>query len=628
MGNITISKLIDYYAGELNKKSEYDLDKRQGNEPNYPMLVAFTGKDGPRIYAGVESHIQKTWPQFRGEIKYLNAEKSQDGAQFFELSMKDEEAVKTRLERSELCDVSAPMFGTDSFFEDKSRFFLFYVIETTSFSSWQDFEDTIRLLKELKREVVQNGMPTREYLCILLNQNGSEREALSREILTRLRETCAELRYSALVLSNHLDDYTILGDWDSCCRIIADLILLTNNRETPVVNALWEGEVYAPRYAIQQKPVQEIGQVIIRGLIERLSGISFDTDGRFMLREDFPARLGLTEGGTVGILDEYVEQTLYRLLPGDTQLNLFPRRTSEEIYISELSEYEFNQVTMNSWRACLQQITDRAVKRISRDLKQKEEWRAQYRQRIKDTFSVPELIWMRTHIDEVRKFFSVRDVTPDGPILENARFRLKSQISSDPSMKKVFLSVIEDEGKMAEEFLQDWVKLYRSLKMLHSVRDENLITYYQRKLRLYLDSKEGKLQKEFEKIRNIDNLEEYLKSHINEVIEGDPVFRASFEEELRSRIQDDTEKTSNEYIQDRLTGDKVPIYFRSTFSLGEPVVRAVLMTSETPLYENLRQNLPPTTYFYNTGNNTAVETVFFYLLQQDNLTFEQGKESL
>ena len=58
---------------------------------------------------------------------------------------------------------------------------------------------------------------------------------------------------------------------------------------------------------------------------------------------------------------------------------------------------------------------------------------------------------------------------------------------------------------------------------------------------------------------------------------------------------------------------------QTNFALGEPLVSSILLKAGTPLHNNLYNNLPPTTYYYDTGSSTTAEALVIYEVTAENL---------
>lgn len=83
--------------------------------------------------------------------------------------------------------------------------------------------------------------------------------------------------------------------------------------------------VLTASYAREEKPISQIGQVVVGNLLLSLAENTPHTDPKLMDDPKLAEKLGLTKNGTFTILDQYAQANLYALLPSDEQLELFPK---------------------------------------------------------------------------------------------------------------------------------------------------------------------------------------------------------------------------------------------------------------------------------------------------------------
>ena len=348
----------------------------------------------------------------------------------------------------------------------------------------------------------------------------------------------------------------------------------------------------------------------------------FGTASQLFQNEGTFERLGFSKERTLQFLDRYAENSLFKLLPSSNQLALFPRRTDAACGdLSQKSEDEFDELTMDSWRCFLNQIVRQAQMKIKGDLSTRTRWREDYEAHLLSSFTVSEIIWLRDHMEELkRRFQEAREPSGSTAVLSAAKSRLRYLLSSDAEIVDIFVGLIEDLGDRAKNFLRSWGQFLQSRLNVHAVKDENLETFYSRKVADFLNYNGLALAKEMQHIMDAETMTAFLYRTIDQIIESDPFFSVSFEQELQGRLQNTADaKDAQQYIQEKLTGSDVPLYYRGVFALGAPVASAVMLKAGTPLHANLTRSLPPSTYYYDTGCGDAAEAIKVYAVSRDNL---------
>lgn len=620
--NVSISDLIQYFDDKLRQIDRHRIGDNIGKEPQFPMVILFMGENGIGGFSEVYSHLVQFWPQYQNELVFLGIENHTDEIECYDLSMNNAEVVRQKISLDNLGDRVLSLFGLKSHYQDRSKLFIYYILDTTRFTNVSDFKWWMETIKKVKTSCGVDNVDLLDFLFLLLNENIGERRAVAIDIKNCLYEYLEKYVTAVMMLSNRRSDHVILEEWNIVYRMVSDIVALTNNCDTQISGRVLTPGVFTASYEFEEKPTSQIGQVIIRELIEKLSNESFDPRIAITRDNSLDAKLGLSSEKTLNILDEYAQQALYKLLPNEDKLILFPRRdTVEYDNLSFFSEREFNEITMNSWKCYLDQIVFQAQEHIRRDSSMRIRWKEEYSNTISNNFSIGELIWMKDHLDEIRNLLNdARRPNPEKKVLSAAKSQLRFLLSSNPSIMDIFVSEIEALGKNAESFLESWQKLLRSRLKLHSVRDENLKKFYEQKATLFFDYNGTSIKEQFSYVSNMEELKMFFEDIIDRIIDSDPVFSSAFEEELESRLNEESEqKNAKQYIRDILTGHKVPIYFQSNFHLGQPVVSAILLNVGTPLYRNLSNNLSPTTYYYNTGSSNAAEALNIYEVGKDNL---------
>ena len=623
---ITTAKLIERFANRLEGIDRDSWGASHGKEPNFPMLVIFLGDDSMEGYDAISGNLLQMWPQFRDELQFIGIKNPGDSPEFVRLEH-GRQVPMTNKEVGNLLDVLADY---QNHFHDHNRQLLYYVLNTASVESADELHAWTDTIEAAKREFGLYEDDIMQMLFVLLDQ-GMRKRAQASRILNALSEYCEgkpRERYRTFILSNRLSGNMLMQDWDSCYRVCTSLMALSNNSDTNIADILFRPGVATVSYVHDEKPVDDIGQVVVKALVDYLSSgdeVSqvLEFDGMELSR-----RLGFSERGTLTLLDEYVESTLVPMLPTPEQINLFPRWTTEEY--GEISEYtadDLDNLTMGTWSAILDKIVNDTIERIRTDATQRKQWSDAYRRMLSDEFKVGELVSLALHTDDIRKMFlNVRVPTTAPSALDLAKYKLRALLSSSPEVADLFADAIDEQARYSNEFRDVWKKLYRSTLELHDVQDANLIAFYNGKVRNFLDRYGLDLKRDFRDVSSLPELRKFLFDAIDDIIESDLVFTASYEDEQESRLSRDSHaKSAQHYIRQKLTGENVRTYLQVNFSLDATPLKSVLLKEGTKLSDNLRHDLSSTVYYYDTGYGNAVDVLNVHDVQPQNIVTEEGR---
>ena len=627
MCEITIAGLISRFEERMRQSERHHMGETTGKEPKFPMIVMFLGNEAIKGAESVASRLTGMWPQYSGEMFFLGVDENSSDLEFTNLKLFDGKFESEVLSSAQLGDKITSLFGLNSHFVDKSRLLIYYVLDTTGLQDVSDYQHWTKIMKEVKSSYVDRTIRTMEMQIVLLNEGFGDKRRVSAGVRNCIAQDKANIDYSILLLSNRRSDYTILENWDMCYRIIARAIAITNNDETQITTTLFSKNVFTVAFAGEDKPTSEIAQTIIKGLMEPLSRINFEEAGPLLEDAQIASKLGLSDEGTLKLLDEYAEENLIPMLPTEKQLSLFPRW--ENVIYPDLPSFtakEFNDFTMNGWNAYLEQIMNNVQEKVTRDKDLRSEWSSKYRRQLADIFTINELIWLRDNIEDVKKFLSNVQVPSEGSsVLTAAKSRIKYLLCTNRELMSVFEKTIVDLGNDAEEFSEHWSSLQRSGLNVHAVRNENITQFYNRRIRSFFDSNEYEISQEFIKITSMEELDVFFDEIIGKIIDSDPVFSMNFEDELEARLHEEAALiNARQYIRERLTGENVPVYYQAVYALDAPVASTVLINTKTKLYDNMKAHLPDVTYYYNTGNGNFAETLNFLSISDSNLVAEEA----
>lgn len=625
---LNMHDLIHHFEDWLRKIDRQNLGDVSGKEPHFPQLVIYLGNGASCAHAEVSSNLLQLWPQYEDELKFLCVQQA-DGLKYYEMPVGSTQG--TPLSEDGVREIASALFGTRMHFADRSRLLVYFILDTTGMQELDEFVSWLPAIQSIKALLCPDSTDLMDILCLLLNENLVWKKTAAKirnylsdfYISSEMRKTISNV----LLLSNRRSDNAILEDWEVGYKIISAVIALSNNEEPRIPEKVFGNAVLTASYAREEKPISQIGQVVVGSLLDALVEHIHHTDPKLLEDPKLPEKLGLTKNGTFSMLDTYAEQNLYGLLPSEEQLELFPRRDANaQTNMSMMSANAFNEYTMGAWEQYLEEIVHTAQEKVARNSAIRQKWSEGYRRLLANTFKKEEILYLVDHIDDAEEIMSkTRRPSYDAKVLTAAKDQLRYMLSSDRKLIRIFVDALQQQGRIVSDFTQAWNTLLASRKKMFGVRDANMSTFYERKVRNFIDRRGSEIFDKFTAIHSTEALEEFLQNVIEAVIDSDDIFSAAFEDELERRLNEDALPTdAKQYIRRKLTGGSVYTYLQTNFALGGPVVSSILIKIGTPLYKNLCSNLTPAPYYYNTGSSSAAEALVLYEVSRENLVNGEG----
>lgn len=617
--SLSCKDLIAYFTSKMNNASYLENGISIGKEPNYPMVVFFLGSEAIKGYAELSDNLFQIWPQYQDGILFLGVEK--DSESFVRIRRENTNIVKDSVRKEDVSRLVEGLFSGETPFASTERLLVYYVIDTSAFFDEQEYDELYNLREKAEESIGVIKSRILDMLIILLKENQGG-NLVGNYVRNKLSEYDFSDREHAvkgiLVLSNISEDNKMLPSWGVAYRIASSVIVLSNNSDSRVTADLFSGMVFTAGYARVEKPTSDIANVIVKNFVERFTNKSTGKKADYILQDkDFNEKISLDENGMLKILSDYVAGISGDMIPTPDQFNLFPRRSSEHTDLSVLTVKDFNNETMGAWGCYFGNILGKMAP--SRDIV--ENWKEEYKKLLRGAFSLEERIALSEQLSEVEKRLrDVKDVSDQTGITRAAEDSMRYSIVNNDKFMSPFLDSIKEEGDGASQFIASWKQFLQSRLQLFSVRDENLESYYKKILQDYLDTHEEKVFEDFEEVQNLTQLKDFFESKLKEIYLSNEVLSDSFEIELGERLKDQDEEVDvQHYITDKLTGDDFHRYLSVQFSLGEPVLSAILLKQDgSSLYASLK-DVNENTYFYDTGDGNSAESVVIYRVTPENL---------
>ena len=624
MDTLTLQGLIQHFEGKIRQMDRQDLGYGAGSGPHYPMLVVYLGERSMLAHAAISSALFQVWPQYQGEIQFLGVQEPKGD---YSCIVSGTEGKTWSPAMGDLTGIVSKLLGTKTHFQARDQILVYYILDTTEVKEAAGLDLWLSRCQSIQQDLGADSIDLLNMLILLLNEDLlPAHQAAARDIRNRL---CAydsgddKLAFnSILLLSNRRSDNAILEDLLPCYQLAAAVVELSNNRDSTVLQHFFRRSILTAGYAREEKPISQIAQVVIGDLLEWLQQGGEPAAANLFRDENSYSRLGLDSDGCFTVLNNYADHTLLPLLPTPEQLGLFPRQApQDEEDLAAYSGEEFNRFTMGGWNCFLQQLLQRVFTKMGADSSIEEGWKQRYRDFLIQSLSKGEILSLANHEDQLRELIGQHSLPQrDLPVLDAADRQLKRGLSENPELQAIFLTAIREQSAQIEKFQEQWNQLLQSRWSVFQPGDQNISVFYSQKVRNYLNRKGVGLKKDFDATYETSRLAHLLTAAIDEIVEGDPIFAASFEDELNSRLNADTLGTdAQRYIRSKLTGSNVYTYLQGNFSFGHPVFSAVLLKRGTPLHQSLTETLSADTYYYDTGNGSAAETVVVYRLKNNDL---------
>lgn len=607
---MTSAELIRFFEGRITEREQRGFAAGTGNRPYAPLLVAYLG-EASRRHAALKQAVSRLWPQYCDEICFLALGGVEN--KYSRPAEGDEGSVE--LAANQVSGAITALFGAETHFENPGCLNVCFVMQTDEFSHVADYERWVDRIRQFRRKLWD--IEARAVLVVLLNEDFVGRHrSVAQEIRKRLGayssgDSALPPVNSVYLLSNRRSDNAILGSWDDCSHIIASILATSNSRDIRVGQDE-DRRVYTVGYAREEKPLHSIAQVVVHRVIDALT----DAMGGDEPRMDSGVfnRLGITEQGTLRLLDDEADRLD---LP---ELERFPRRDKIERDVYALSADSFDELTMGSWRAYLEALLENALKRARRDA-DSGALRRRFEAALAGAFGVGELLSLYRREASIREILRPRKPSQGENALSYARAYLRYRFSSDEALVAAFWQAIRRLGGEAEQAAAFWNELVESKRNDFADADDSVVGFYSHVCRSYFDRHGDSLRKRAREAHSSAGQRKLVRDVLCGVIEGDGIFRAGFEEELKTRMAFvGRELDVRSYIQSRLTGESVRIYLRPASALDAPRHSILLLNTDSALKRELERTLADEKYeYYNTGSGATAEALNIYALSTAHL---------
>lgn len=627
--NISVQKLMDYFEYRLREIDQTQRDITTGEEPLFPMIIIFLGEASKKGFVRIAENLFRLWPQYQKELRFLYMENfiSDSGACELEFSecLFENDGLKNinPIDENQVLKIVSYMFSPQNHFKNKRELKIYYILDTTAINDMQEHSVWMEAISKSRDILGLHSYEISDLLLLLLD------ESVGREIAGKIKNTFVKCYddegfpvKSVFLLSNRRGDNAICNDWQEHYHMMASLIALSNNSRGQAVTAMFSSGVKTVSYAREEKPSDQIGQVVVTELLDYLTQ-NGDTKKQFVEETFLLERCGFTKGRTIKVLDDYIESVVGGILPSYEQMEVFPRKNMRYIENAlEMFSDEFNEETMGAWNCYLEKKADVLKEKIRNDKNITENVIKCYKNMIAENFSVGEMLYLAEKTDVVENLFArFPEISlKTKKVLEAAIEVFQYHLSADSESREQFKNIFLTQCQNVKSFMEAWDYLLRTRREVFSLKDTTLEGFYKKRLMGYFDKNRVVLMNAFNKLRGKEELWEFLKKIIDDMIDSDELYSAPFEEELATRLNGgEQQNAANQYIRQKLAEEDVYIYLQTNFGLPEPIFSTVMLKKGISLHDYLEDSLAEDTYYYDTGISKAAEAIKIYEISKENL---------
>ncbi len=607
-----IRQLNEYFIHKMRETAYAMTPDAISGVPNYPACIVYLN---PAAKARHETVIQRLRRVWRGSVNDLCC---------YEAALSDGRCIYRHPDGSSanLLDELQRMSSHTTKFYDRSRLNLYFVLDTADIQDMNAFVNCINLACAFKQMIrVQN---VQSFLLLLLDESYQKID-FAAQIRAWIRSAYDHLnKYfsSMCLLSNRQGDSTYLEEYMMSVVASSAILLSNTHNDTQQVRfqAINTSPMFSLSYVGLQKPVDEIGWVVLNTLIEHFceQNAAVYTDSA-----ELASLLGMGPDGSFKATMR-LENEIMRQLPPVEAFESFARTEPSELTVHEMSYREFDRLTMGS-------VRDYLKEQISCDPALLEATALEYQNQLIENIPMAKLAGLSQ--SAVRTLFferqevqpSYQQVTVADAIRDIVR-RTCTRAVAEP-----FYDAICALIRKAKQQIEFFGRLRSELVSNHSFLtfSENVKPFYTEIVRSYL----GMTQSDKQALRvfyYLGGTEEQImtqfKRLIDSIIASHPSFSAAFDEEMKMRIGSADTAAVAGSIQNKLLGHNVSsnACWNTPYAMGL-AYQGIMMNVNTSkngdvLFQILqamfrKQNID----YFNTGSSDAVESIAVFRLEKQHL---------
>lgn len=612
--NEKIEKLIHNFEGFLS-----DIEKNEGNSLGvtkvvYPTVVISLNQkeETAELAVKIKKQILRLLPAYRGSIPFFEMRK-EENLQFSEIDVEKNLSEETMRERI------AELYEENSYFKKFNKLLVFYVLDLTNAADKRDLDQCLEMIRECEQK-----FSFRENILFLaINEKfGNESQAADiRREYARLyfdEGTAAEIVPCTYLVSNQNTMGSVMPKGNGYfSKIFADTILLCDCEDAYVSDAMRSKGIKTVGFTTQEKPVNDIAKACITSMLTGMGRLR--NSGEVIQHNQIEEKLAEKLNAISSILAPYLD-SVARNLPTREMMQFFPRRTCEDMDLSTLSMKKLNEETYGAWDCYVSKIAEKIEETLEFELLQGGKFAEKIESYLRENFLREELIWFSQNLEVVRDGLEKKqiDADPGKSAVEMMKENIIDSVCKNERVKKIIIEEFDKVGKDAKRFQEYWKEIENPGSII--VEQADIIKFYDKKVRSYIEEHQERLKAEFQKIVTEDEMEKFLNREMKGMINSNPVFRIPFEEELIQRVNDREPEQALRLLTDKLSGNKVKIWIRSNgMVLNEPIQKVLLLQDNTSLYQSLKRVLDHGMYYYDTDLNESADALNVYEVRKEHI---------
>lgn len=614
------------------------VSKNLVNAPNNPCIIIYLTKKSATYYDTVYEGLHKYWgnrTDFIPQLIYSNGK-------YYDCNLSGNTSNEV-----DIYEVIENIRSyKENVFEDKKSIKLYFYLDTFNIQELDSFTDLFDCVE------VFNSIKQVKFLTMLFYIE----DASIKPQKVALREKCAELitnkdnkdKYNSLVwLGTNLYGGDVLKDEREAENYLlsSSMIFLSNNNDEEGVSyrgsALFSRYTdsigYTVSYVNLSKPIKAIVANTYVSILRFLMNEMFQVDKKLTLdKNKILSSLGIGQNEDNSLLNEIYERIITNI-PRISDLSSLPNIANQSISISKRDGVDFScineyldRITLNCWNAFYNYNYIRVIKELLEGDYNDSNLRQTITQELLNSFNYIELSQLveSKAIEAIEEFTPTNFTTKSVNSLNELDTFIKRQIKNDifNSLKNTYKELIREVDALAEHYIESLELLafnvHEQAKIKNDDLSGNISSYYENIVRTYMSSSENMLRisKEFGIYRNdINEVYVQLSSLFSMIIESNPIYKASFEEELNARLNAVNAGQANKLIAKALqnpTKIKDNIRINSSFEPYE--LNTYYLINGNSDYVNILDVNENS--IVNTGGSNSAETVVIYACSKDNIT--------
>ncbi len=609
-----INRLNQYFIEQMREKSYAMMPAAVSSVPNYPACVVYLTPSAKKRHEQLIQCLRRIW---RGGVNDLCCYETAIENGGCRISRADGGSMNL------LAEIQR-MFSTQTKFHSRSGINIYCVLDSADVKDIRSFADCINMACYFKQ---CTKMKNSSLFLLLLLDESLQNQQYANQIRAWMRGQYQNLLKhltSVCLISNRCGDGTTLDSYQTTLAA-ANAILLTDTHNEGIaarMQAFRTARVFTLAHSSLQKPVDEIGWVVLKNTVERLCAVNapVQTD-----KGKLSELLHLSPDGCFTTLEPWEKQR-FDALPSAQELEFFPRREPYDgVRLADLSYAEFDQLTMGSVESCLRNFGGSSGTEFVSQAA------ASYQAQLSAELPISVLAGLSESTVHTL-FFETHAAAAyqQSPVLTALQWILHKQCSD--LVREAFYDAVCGLITQAKQQVSFYKNLQAQLLLDYGFIhfSPNVEQYYGVITQRYLDAAavgQGQSLKCFQNaLLNEKQIEENLKRVLDEIISSNESFYTAFDEEMRMRIGKADYATVAAAVQSKLLGhgSGSNACWNTPYPLS-PFYRAILMNlSLDEKGSLLTQQLKSmfggqSVEYFNTGNSDAVESVTVFLIEPAHL---------